>query len=164
LDDQQPDWTIYCISHATKQAVEKHFGKDAVAGVADNAKVLAELMIAELEDDQVIFFCGDQRRDYLPDELRKNDIEVTEIIVYQTILLPHKIEKSYNGILFFSPTAVASFFQKNKSIDQAILFAIGETTANEIRNFSENKILVAPEPSKRSLLDEAIGFFEQVHH
>src|SRR5258706_9225008 len=33
LEDQQPDWKIYCIGYATKQAVEKYFGKDSVIGI-----------------------------------------------------------------------------------------------------------------------------------
>ena len=164
LLDLKPDWKIYCIGCATKQAVEKYFGKDSVTGIADNAKALAELMIEETENDEVFFFCGEQHRMELPTILRKNGIEVTEIIVYQTILLPHKIEKNYNGILFFSPTAVESFFQKNKLSSQTILFAIGETTAKEIKKFSKNKILIAGEPSKKSLLNETVNFFEQVHN
>lgn len=164
LLDLEPDWKIYCIGWATKQAVEKYFGKEVVTGMADNAKDLAELIIEEGEADEVFFFCGDQHRKELPDALRKNGIEATEIIVYQTILLPHKIGKNYNGILFFSPTAVAAFFQKNKPGDQTILFAIGDTTANEIKKYSSNKIIVSDEPLKKSLLAKAIDFFEQIHH
>src|SRR6185369_14452068 len=88
LEDQQPEWKIYCIGHATKQAVEKYFGKDSVIGFADNAQTLAELIAEETGEDEVFFFCGDQHRMELPDELRKKEIETTEIIVYQTILLP----------------------------------------------------------------------------
>ena len=162
LLDLQLDWKIYCIGHATKQAVEKHFGKEAIIGIAENAKALAELIVEEA--DEVFFFCGDQHRMELPDALRKNVIETTEIIVYQTVLIPHKIEKNYDGILFFSPTAVDSFFQKNKLNDQTVLFAIGDTTANEIKKYSSNKIILSDEPLKKSLLAKAIDFFEQIHH
>jgi uroporphyrinogen-III synthase len=163
LLDLEPDWKIYCIGWATKQAAEKYFGKDSVVGMADNAKALAEVIIEEDEADEVFFFCGDQHRKELPDALRKNRIEITEIVVYQTILLPHRIERNYNGILFFSPTAATAFFQKNKSGDQTILFAIGDTTANEIKKYSSNKIIVSDEPLKKSLLAKAIDFFEQIH-
>jgi uroporphyrinogen-III synthase len=171
LLDLKPDWKIYCIGYATKQAVEKHFGKDSATGIADNAKALAELIIKEAEDDEVFFFCGDQHRMELPNALRKNGIEVTEIIVYQTVLLPHKVEKNYNGILFFSPSAATAFFQKNKLNDQAILFAIGDTTANEIKKNlpagkagTTNRVFVSDEPLKKSLFTKMIDFFEQVHH
>jgi uroporphyrinogen-III synthase len=174
LLDLQADWKIYCIGYSTKQAVEKYFGKDSVAGVADNAKTLAELIIKETETDEVFFFCGNQRRTELGDALRKNGIETTEIVVYQTVLLPHKIQKDYNGILFFSPSSVTAFFQKNTLNAQTVLFAIGDTTATEIKKFlpcppdgqagSNNKIILSDEPLKKSLLAKAIDFFERVHH
>ena len=105
---------------------------------------------------EVIFFCGDQRRDELPGLLKKNKIEVKEIVVYKTIATPKKIEKKYDGILFFSPSAVKSFFQKNKLDKQVMLFAIGNTTADEIKKFSKNKIVVSDVPAGKLLLQKVI--------
>src|ERR1043166_6562531 len=112
LNDQKPGWKIFCIGHATLRLAKKYFGKNLIAGSADNARELAGLMIHKA-DPEVIFFCGDQRRNELPDLLRKNNIRVKEIVVYQTIATPYKIEKKYDGILFFSPIGVQSFFQEN---------------------------------------------------
>jgi uroporphyrinogen-III synthase len=111
--------------------------------------------------DKAIFFCGDQRRDDLPEILRTNHVEVSEIVVYHTIAKPHKIEKSYNGILFFSPSAVGSFFTNNKISDKTILFAIGNTTANEIKKYGNNKVIVTDEPSKENLVMEMIRYYTQ---
>ena len=109
--------------------------------------------------DEVIFFCGGQRRDELPSILNDAGIEVDEIAVYQTIEVPHIIKKDYHGILFFSPSAVRSFFKVNKANGKTILFAIGNTTAAEIKKFSNNKILVSDEPGKESLVQKAIEYF-----
>ena len=166
LNDQKPGWKIFCIGHATLQLAEKYFGKNLIAGSADNARELAELMIHKA-DPEVIFFCGDQRRSELPDLLRKNNIRVKEIVVYQTIATPYKIEKKYEGILFFSPTGVQSFFQENKLDNQTILFAIGNTTADEIIKYlpadnenSGNKIIISDRPKKETLLQKAINYFQ----
>jgi uroporphyrinogen-III synthase len=164
LQDQQPTWNIYCIGYATKNAIEKYFGEDLLAGIADNAAELAELIVEESEGDEVYFFCGDQHRDELPGILRKNGIDVNEIIVYETILIPHKLDKKYDGILFFSPSAVKSFFKKNKVSEYTVLFAIGETTAGELRNFSKNKIVISDEPVKKSLVEKAISFYQQTQY
>src|SRR5215471_4762340 len=166
LDDQEPSpiaigWKIFCLGHATKQAVEKYFDENLIFGVADNSTELAELIVEDAEDDEVFFFCGDHARRELPDTLRKNGFDVTEIIVYQTILLPHKLNKTYNGILFFSPSAVKSFFEKNKPGEQTVLFAIGETTAAELKSFSKNKIVISDQPTKRSLVEKTISFYQQ---
>src|SRR4030095_9800664 len=142
LDEQQPDWKIYSIGNATKQLVKKYFGEEAIVGTADSAAELAELIIAE-DVDEIFFFCGDQRRDELPDILRSDDIDVNEIVVYQTIPMKHKIEKNYHGILFFSPSAVQSFFSNNKISNQTILFAIGNTTETEIKKYITNKVIIA---------------------
>ena len=159
LDDEQPDWRIYCTGTTTSKLVKKYFGEETIAGTADSAAELAALIVEESYDDELIFFCGDLRRDELPDILRSNKIEVTEIIVYQTIAVPHKIHKQYQGILFFSPSAVQSFFQTNIVAEQTILLAIGNTTANEIKKYSKNKIIISDEPGKASLVRKMMEYF-----
>ena len=79
--------------------------------------------------------------------------------MYQTIATPHKIDKEYFGILFFSPSAVQSFFSKNKVCEKTILFAIGNTTANEIKKYSTNKIIISDEPGKENLVTKMIEYF-----
>ena len=159
LEDQQPDWSIYCIGTATQKLVKQYFGEHTIAGTASDASELAALIVEEAMTDEVIFFCGDQRREELPGILNEAGIEVDEIIVYQTIELPHEVKKKYHGILFFSPSAVRSFFKKNKLDEKTIGFAIGNTTANEIKNFSNNKVIISDEPGKENLVQKMIEYF-----
>lgn len=161
-DEQQPNWKIYCIGNTTRQLVKNYFGEESIAGTANSAAELAERIVEEANTVKLIFFCGDQRRAELPDILRQNQIEVTEIIVYQTIPLPQKIKKEYNGILFFSPSAVESFFSSNKIDNQTILFAIGDTTASEIKKHTKNQILISDEPGKEKLVLKMIEYFTLV--
>jgi uroporphyrinogen-III synthase len=93
-------------------------------------------------------------------------VGVKEIVVYKTIATPKKIEKKYDGILFFSPSAVKSFFQENKLDDQTILFAIGNTTADEVKKFSNSKIVVSDAPDKKTLLNKVFSYFQtnHIHH
>ena len=159
LDGQQPDWRIYSIGNTTKQLVKRYFGEEAIAGTADSATELAGLIVEKYPGNELFFFCGDQRRDELPDMLRNNDINVNEIVVYQTIPVKHKIKKKYHGILFFSPSAVQSFFSNNKLSDKTILFAIGNTTANEIKKYSKNKIIISDEQGKENLVRKMVEYF-----
>lgn len=158
----EPAWEIYCTSQGTFQRVVEYFGEKSIAGTADSAAELAELIAEEADADEVIFFCGDQRRDELPGILQQNDIDVTEIVVYQTIDTPQKINTPYSGILFFSPSAVRSFFSINKINDTVRLFAIGHTTAEAIKKYYKAEVLVSREPDKASLVDKAIDYF--IHH
>lgn len=159
LDGHVPDWTIYCIGTATGRLVKEYFDEEKIAGTASDAASLAMLIVEGRFADEVVFFCGDQRRDELPEMLRQQGIDVNEIVVYQTINLPHAIDQQYHGILFFSPSAVQSFFQKNKLDDTTILFAIGNTTANEIKNFTNNKIIISNKPGKENLVDKMMEYF-----
>lgn len=107
------------------------------------------------------FFCGDKRRDEVPALLNQHEIEVHEIEVYRTKLIRHNINKSYDGILFFSPSAVISFFRYNTVYGKTILFAIGNTTANEIKKYSGNMIVTSEEAGKKNLVESAIIFFDK---
>lgn len=162
LQGQQPDWRVYSIGNTTQKLAKKYFGEESIAGTANSAAELAELIVEEGCDDEVIFFCGDQRRDELPDILRSNDIDVNEIVVYETVAVPHKINKQYHGILFFSPSAVESFFSNNKVKEPTVLFAIGNTTASAIKKYSNNKIIISDEAGKDSLFRKMMEYFGDV--
>ena len=159
LNGHEPQWKIYSIGTTTDQLINKYFGEGLVAGTAFNAADLAALIVKDRLTEKLIFFCGNQRRDELPAMLRKNNIAVTEIEVYQTTAVPHKIDKVYDGILFFSPSAAESFFLNNTVSPQTILFAIGNTTADAIKSFSDNKTIIADTASKENLVKQMIAYF-----
>ena len=157
------NWETFCIGNTTKKLIKEYFAVKNISGFADNASTLAEVIVARKNINKVIFFCGDQRRDELPEKLKKNKIEVEEIEVYKTIATPEKILKQYDAVLFFSPSAVKSFFSINKLNSSTKLFAIGDTTANEIKNFTGQSILNANKPGKEKLVDLAINYFSKSH-
>jgi len=159
LVGQLPDWKIYCIGTTTNHLVKKYFGESAIAGTAFNAAALANLIAADRFIDEVTFFCGDQRRDELPEILRKNNIDVNEVVVYHTITTAVKINKDYQGILFFSPSAVASFFSVNQLPTSTVLFAIGDTTAAALKEFSTNKIITSDQPGKENLVKKMMEYY-----
>jgi len=162
LDDYVPEWSIYCIGHKTKELAETYFGKDCIAGTADNAAELADKIIEDGATDEVIFFCGNQRRDELPAKLQKYRIGVNEVVVYQTEYIKYKVDKVYDGILFFSPSAAESFFMQNNLAEQTIVFAIGQTTKTTIEKYCSNKIIVSKQPGKDHLVEMAVDFFVKV--
>src|ERR1700730_137942 len=93
LEEQQPDWRIFCIGNATSELVKKYFGDESIEGTAEDASGLAQVIIKVMpERNEVVFFCGDQRRAELPEKLAENGIEVIEIVVYQTISIPHRVK------------------------------------------------------------------------
>ncbi len=159
MENEYPDWRIFCIGQTTRQLVVKYFGEELIAGSADNAGELAEVVAEQNEGEEVIFFCGDQRRGELPAILRGHEVDVNEIIVYETILVPHKINIPYLGILFFSPSAVESFFSVNKGVKETVYFAIGKTTAEAILKRGEYKVIVGDSVGKDNLVEKMLEYF-----
>lgn len=157
----QPKWKVFCLSGITKTSIENYFSHVFIEATATNSKDLAEKIIQH-KTQSVVFFCGNIRREDLPNKLKQNNIAVSEIKVYETLKTPHSIHKNYNGVLFFSPSAAESFFSINKIESSTVLFAIGETTANEIKKHCSNKIIVTDYTNKENVAVKAITYFEQI--
>jgi uroporphyrinogen-III synthase len=153
------NWKIFCIEPATKKAVEKVFSSSVIQGAAKDAAALSQKIINGGTVSKVVFFCGNQRRDLLPSALKNKGIGVEEIVVYKTIEEPRIITKHYDGILFFSPSAVRSFFAKNHLKEEVKIFAIGKTTEEEVKNFSKNTTIVSTVPETGKLIEEVIKYF-----
>ncbi|HXB33507.1 MAG TPA: uroporphyrinogen-III synthase [Puia sp.] len=154
LSTPLPNLRIYCISGATHRAVVEAFGEQAVVGKADSAGELANLIRAREPGNKkkIVFFCGDHRREELP------ALGVTEKIVYRTIHTPHRIQREYDGIAFFSPSAVESFFSVNVIPASIPLFAIGPTTAAAIRAACPNPVITGGEPDKAMLVHQMTDY------
>ena len=158
LDGNRPTWDIYCMGGTTKTIIKDYFGIDSIKGTGKDATSLAEGMIGN-NTKEAVFFCGNIRRDELPQLLKNNQIRLEEMVVYETNTTDHYINNTYDAILFFSPSAVESFFSVNKVEEQTVLFAIGNTTAKALGNYSTNKIVKSDSPEKDSLVRKAIGYF-----
>ena len=156
---QKPAWDIFCMGGATKTLVQKTFGLNAIHASAKSGAALAEKIVQTNTIKNVIFFCGDQRLDELPQTLRTHNIQVQEVVVYTTIQTPQLIEESFNGVVFFSPSAVHSFFSMNTVATDVILFAIGKTTAATITTYCSNKVVTSDWPGKEQMIDLVIEYF-----
>lgn len=154
---EKVDWTVYSIGSATEKLVEKRLG----VAVKKSAAYAAELADKIIEDKpaEVHFFCGNIRRDLLPQKLSEAGIKVTEIVVYKTIETPKRISRRFDAILFYSPSAVASFFSANSVDEKTQLFAIGTTTAEAIQPYSNKPVIIAAQPGKEGLVQQAIRHF-----
>jgi len=158
VDGINPEWTIYSMGGTTQQLIKSYFVESELVATATNSTELAETII-ENEEQEVVFFCGNQRMNELPGMLQQNDIVLNEIIVYETVELPVKITTPYNGILFFSPSAVRSFFAVNNLPAETVLFAIGKTTAEAIKKVTNNTLIIGDFPNKEQLAEKAVGYF-----
>jgi uroporphyrinogen-III synthase len=163
LEGKQPSWQIFALGTAIKKIAADKLNSTSIYGGGENAGALAEAIIAAGDVKSVVFFCGDKRRDELPQKLKAYQIDVKEFVVYNTTQLKHRVSKHYDGIMFFSPSAVESFFAANRPPQSTILFAIGDTTAGSIEQYSSNKVITSDQPGKQALLEKVISHFNTIN-
>ena len=148
-----PDhWKAFCLNGATKERVQEMLSEEQIIETAPNATALAAKIIAHGQFRQVVFFCGNQRREELPRLLKESGIEVIEIVVYESIATPVVTTGNLDAILFFSPSAVKSFFSANTLKKDTPCFAIGDTTAAAIGEYVGNRVIVSESPEQTTML------------
>lgn len=155
LQGAEVHWKTAAIGNTTKELATKHFGELVATG--NNASELAKNLVKE--NGPFVFFCGDQRRDELPGIFHQHNKPLTELVVYKTIKHSASINQHFDGILFYSPSAVDSFFENNSLKDDVTVFAIGTTTAETIRTYVNNEIIVADQPGKENLVRTMIKYY-----
>jgi len=146
----------FCVGQNTKKLLEESGQK--VIETAQNASDLAKIITKLYKNDAFVFFCGDKRREELPQILRENRIQFSEEVVYKTILAPKKFDRVFDGILFFSPSGVQSYTSQN-DVAQSVAFCIGSTTASSIKKHT-NQIQIANKPTVENVIVQAVKYFK----
>ena len=120
---------------------------------------VAKLIIKE-QLKEVIFICGNRRRDELPDLLKSNAIKLKEVVVYESKNLNKTVNlQSIDGLAFMSPSSVYSLAQ-NGGFMNLPCFAIGPTTAKALNNVGQ-KCIISESTTPQSLVDIAKQYFNQ---
>lgn len=148
---QIPHKKLYCLQGETFNAATRLQNVE-IMGRAENARELAQVIIEQQDTKRASFFCGNKRSDALPGLLRQQNIVVDETVLYHTNFVHHQIKEAYKGVLFFSPSAVESFFQSNFLPEYIPCFCIGDTTKNALRQYVDNEAIVAETCSQEGVM------------
>ncbi|SFU27055.1 uroporphyrinogen-III synthase [Pustulibacterium marinum] len=147
--------TVYCVGSKTERLladkgieVAQHF---------QNAKTLADFIVSEKNTEAFTYICGNIRRKELPNILKENHIVLDEKIAYKTLFSPLKTNSDFDGVLFFSPSLVESYFFNNQLSGAA--FCIGETTAKSAAQYTQN-IITASQPTIENVIVKVVKYFE----
>jgi uroporphyrinogen-III synthase len=161
---ENPNWETlktrpaFCVGLKTKELLtEKGFEVVAFTGYAAD---LAEIISLVYATESYTFFTGNLRKDVLPNTLKENNILFNEIEVYETVLVPKKITKKANGLLFFSPSAVTSYLELN-TIKDEICFCVGESTSEALENKNIQNIIIAEKPAVENVIFDVIEHYKQ---
>tara|TARA_B100001093_G_scaffold88204_1_gene80210 strand:- start:155 stop:823 length:669 start_codon:yes stop_codon:yes gene_type:complete len=146
----------YCVGEKTKSALVKNGQK--VIKMSNNSLKLANYLINNHKNEKYVFCRGSIINKDFSNFFYTNKMNLNEIPVYKTELVPKKIDCILDGIMFFSPSAIKSFMKNNK-LNSSECFCIGETTSAFAKKFS-SKIHYANVPSVENVINQTINFFK----
>ena len=150
-----------CVGSKTKKFLEKK--GFSVIESADYAEELIQIIDSKYKSNSFTFFCGNIRRNTIPNFFQENKIVYNETIVYETKLKPYQIKGPFDGVMFFSPSGVNSFLEKN-SLENKTCFCIGTTTAKALENNPEvsgyKEIAIASQPTVEHVISEVIKYYK----
>lgn len=126
----------------------------SVARITNYGSELAKEITEFHKTGEFLFFCGKKRNPELPNILKEHNIRFSEIEVYDTLAAPKKIDRIFDGVLFFSPSSVKSYCAEN-DLSGSIAFCIGDTTASEAKKYTDN-VVIAKKQSIENVIVQAV--------
>ena len=137
----------YCVGEKTQKLLEENGQK--VVKMTQKASVLADFILKNTKNEPFLFFTGNQRMPTIEAAFarEKRSLEVVE--TYTSRAQP-KAMGNYDAVLFYSPSGVESYLQNN-SLANITSFAIGETTAQILKKYTDN-IITATQPTIEHLI------------
>jgi uroporphyrinogen-III synthase len=160
-----PSVCLFSTSGETKNVIKKYGYYPTLT--ADAAEPLAHLMLEKADiSGGVHFICGTLSLPILPRILTENNITLHKIMVYETLtvppppneaIMPLSQATSFDAVVFFSLSAAGAFLMTSQLLNPTIVFTLGKTTAEYVRNKTGiNTIFTAEKPTIESLIDTII--------
>ncbi|MBV7441837.1 uroporphyrinogen-III synthase [Weeksellaceae bacterium TAE3-ERU29] len=140
----------FCVGEKSKKILKTKFN---VAECEPNAKSLSEKIISKYKDKKFCFLCSNVRLNTISNELEKNKIDLKECVIYKTIEIQPEISEKFDAYVFFSPSGVKSFSKKYTIPNKALIFAIGSTTQNAVKELMSKVALIPEKPDLNSLIN-----------
>jgi uroporphyrinogen-III synthase len=150
--------TAYAVGPKTAARLQT-VGADPKGADAGGAAALAHQIVEDAPDEDLLFLCGNRRRDTLPDRLRAEGVAFEEIVVYETrtrqdlTLPPSRPTSGPTWIAFFSPSGLEAVEQAaSVNLREYRVAAIGPTTGGALEDAGYAVEAVAAEPSPDGLV------------
>ncbi len=150
------DYSVYCISRGTREYAAA--SKLNIKSTAPTASALADEILNDVEVKAVTHVSSNLRREELSEKLKGAGVVVHDVIAYRTEFTPLVIGSSYDGIAFFSPSAVDSFLSLNP-LQQVPCFCIGQTTADYAKQSGYKKTYIPAAHSEEILIQTIINYY-----
>lgn len=150
------DMKYFCISEQTANYLQKYITirKRKIFTGQRTANDLIEVL-KKHPTEKYLFPCSNIRKDDIPNFLKENNYEHSEIILYKTVAsdLSDLAHIKYDIIAFFSPSGINSLFVNFPDFEQnnTRIAAFGPTTAKAVKGAGLILDIEAPLPNAPSM-------------
>tara|TARA_Y100000994_G_scaffold206533_1_gene178696 strand:- start:388 stop:1053 length:666 start_codon:yes stop_codon:yes gene_type:complete len=141
-------YPFFCVGSRTKEKLLELGIK--IEACEKSAKNLAIKIGNNYRKKSFNYFCGKQRLKTIENFALANNIKINISEVYQTNEIHKKINEKFDGIIFFSPSAVRGYASLN-TFDSLKVFSWGNTTTKEITRYCDT-CFTSKSPSTESLI------------
>ncbi|AGC76783.1 uroporphyrinogen-III synthase [Nonlabens dokdonensis] len=141
---------ISCVGEKTAQLLNQHHIEPVA--VADNASDLAKILINKYPQEKFLYLCGKQRRHQLPALFQAEKIAFKEHFVYRSIAIMKSFDRIFACVCFYSPRGVIAFAKANPKNKPLIAVCIGNTTADEARNYYDTIVIANKQTVENTLI------------
>jgi uroporphyrinogen-III synthase len=151
------DKIAYAIGEKTEQELKKINGLEVILK-DEYANNFFQEIKKENVGKSIAYFCGN-----LSLEKNKNITEgFDRMVLYETHYLTKKVNKDYDAVAFFSPSAVIAFAKSgNKIPKDKPVFALGGTTMSEVFMNFQNTVFIPNEKKFESVMLDVKNYFGQ---
>jgi uroporphyrinogen-III synthase len=161
---------VWAGGSATRAALGRVFGAvrtpdETAIGRWGAAGALARAMTDAGVVSPVLFFCGEIRRDELPERLRSNGLEVDEVVCYRAVLAGECAARTAAArgtvLVVSSPRVAALLAGACPPGTRPRLVAVGPTTASSARQAGWSPAAVAAQPSVEAVANAVRSVVER---
>jgi len=144
--------TCFCVGEKTALKLKSLGFKVEV--IAESGIELGKKINQDYSELSFTFFGSKKRRPELSSALKKANVSLAEVFVYDTIKIPKTFQRDFDAVLCFSPSGVDSFFEGNRDT-RAKIICIGSTTAQQAKLYSES-VFVSTKTSVESVIVKTV--------
>lgn len=167
LEQAWSNLQVATVGPATAEEVKRNKLEVNYVAQTHNGAALAHELGERVQGRKVLFPKSDRAKRDLPDSLRRQGAEVTEVVAYRTLRPAESDQLKFDevasggadAILFFSPSAVEHFVQTfgggpfGVLQDKLAVIAVGPVTAKALREAGVERIIVALDTTAASVID-----------
>ena len=150
------DMKYFCINEQTAYYLQKYIviRKRKIFSGSRDTRDLMELM-KKHKSEKFLFPCSDIRINELPDFLRENEFDYSEVVIYHTMAanLSDLSDVYYDILAFFTPAGINSLLLNFPDFKQnnTRIAAFGRTTAKAVKDAGLILDIEAPHPNAPSM-------------